>query len=79
MASIRREAEQPAPLPFPWWRFAAGIAASGGMAAATSVLLSQSAMLAAPVPAAIPAILYALAMLLIGLGVAAMPRVLSQL
>ena len=41
--------KQPAPLRFPWWRFAAGIAASGGMAVGATVLLLQSDVLSAPV------------------------------
>ena len=39
---VRREADQPAPLRFPWWRFAAGVAASGGMAVGGAVLLCSS-------------------------------------
>lgn len=78
MASVRREAEDLAPLRFPWWRFAAGVAASGGMALSATMLLAPLDTLAAPVPAAVLAILYALALLLVSLGVAAVPRVLSK-
>lgn len=78
MGSVRRQAEDLPPLRFPWWRFAAGVAASGGMAVSATLLLAQSEMLAAPAPAAIPVIVYALAMLLVSLGVAAVPHVLSK-
>ena len=78
MASVRREAEEPAPLRFPWWRFAAGVAASGGMAVGATVLLVQSDVLAAPAHPAVPAIAYAFAMLLVSLGIAAVPHVLSK-
>lgn len=78
MASVRREAMEPAPLRFPWWRFAAGIGASGGMAASGTVLLMRSDVLAGPAPAAVPATVYAFAMLLVSLGVAAVPLVLRE-
>jgi hypothetical protein len=44
MAAVRREADEPARPPFPWLRFAGGVAASLVMAATGSVLLAQSAM-----------------------------------
>ena len=78
MASVRREAEEPAPLRFPWWRFAGGIAASGGMAAGGMVLLSHTEALTVPPPDAVLAIVYAFAILLVSLGIAAVPRVLSK-
>ena len=78
MASVRREAEEPAPLRFPWWRFAAGVAASGGMAVGATVLVVQSDVLAASAHPAVTAIAYAFAMLLVSLGVAAVPHVLNK-
>lgn len=78
MASVYREAAEPAALRFPWWRFAAGIVASGGMAAGCTVLLSQSDVLTTPLPAVVPVILYAFAMLLVSLGAAAIPHILSK-
>jgi hypothetical protein len=78
MARVHRQTEEPAPLRFPWLRFTAGIAASGGMAFGGTVLLSHSDAFAASVPATVPAIAYAFAMLLVSLGVAAVPRVLSK-
>jgi hypothetical protein len=78
MLSLRREADEPAPLRFPWWRFASGIAASGGIASGATVLLLQWDVLAAPVHVGVPAIVYAFAMLLVSLGIAAVPRVLSK-
>jgi hypothetical protein len=39
MAAVRRHAAEPSPLLFPWFRFAAGLAASGAMAVAGTVLL----------------------------------------
>ena len=78
MASVRREAAGPAPLRFPWWRFAAGIGACSGVGGAATVLLLQSDVLVSPVPVAVPAIIYGLAMLLVSFGVAAVPRVLSK-
>jgi hypothetical protein len=78
MSSVRREADQPAPLRFPWWRFATGVAASGGMAIGGAVLAMNSEMLSRPAPAAVLVIVYAFAMLLVGIGVAAVPRVLIR-
>lgn len=77
MKSVRREAEEPAALRFPWGRFAAGIAASGAMAVCGTVLLLQSDILAAAAPGPVPAIVYSFAMVLVSLGVAAVPRVMS--
>ena len=78
MTRVRREAEAPAPLRFPWWRFAAGLVGSGGMAVGGAVLLSPLEVLASPPPATVLAIVYAFAMLVVSLGAAAVPRVLSK-
>src|SRR5258708_3997794 len=43
MAAVRRQAAESSPLQFPWFRFVAGLAASGAMAAAGTVLLLRSA------------------------------------
>lgn len=43
MAAVRREAATPAPIPFPWRRFVAGIAVCGALIAAGAVTLARSA------------------------------------
>ena len=42
MESVRREAARPAPIPFPWRRLLAGVAASGALIAAGGAALSGS-------------------------------------
>ncbi len=79
MASVRREPGEPAPLRFPWWRFGAGVVASGAMAAGGTALLAQSGALSAPTPDVAAAAVYAIAMLLISVGVVALPRVSGRL
>jgi hypothetical protein len=78
MASVRRETGGLAPLRFPWWRFAAGVAGAGGMALGATMLLGSPDTFTAPVPGAVLAIVYALVMLLVSLAVAAVPHVLSK-
>lgn len=51
MAAVHRAAEDEQPVPFPWLRFAVGVGASGVMAAAGTVLLTQSGISAASLPA----------------------------
>jgi len=48
------------------------------MAGGAAALLLQSDVLTAPAPVAVSAIVYAFAMLLVSLGIAAVPRVLSK-
>jgi hypothetical protein len=43
MSTARRQAAESSRLQFPWFRFVAGLAASGGMAAGGTVLLLRSA------------------------------------
>jgi hypothetical protein len=80
MDAVRREAAEPALSPFPWLRFALGIAGSGGMAATGTVVLLHSeaalAELVAPLATAAPELAYAAAALLITLGVLFVPRLL---
>ena len=79
LAAVRREGDEPPPLRFPWWRFGAGVVASGSAAVGGTVLLINSEVYAAgSLPAAVPAVIYALAMLLVSLGVAAVPHVLRE-
>ena len=78
LAAVRREADEPPPLRFPWWRFGAGVMASSSAAVGGTVLLVNSEVYAGSMPAAIPAVIYALGMLLVSLGIAAVPHVFSR-
>jgi hypothetical protein len=85
MAAIRRQASQPPPLRFPWFRFVAGLAASGVTAVAGTVLLLRStrALPAIAVPLAqlagvSPEVGYATAAVLVSLGLASLPRCLPS-
>jgi hypothetical protein len=86
MAAARSpDAEQPA-LTFPWLRFAAGVGASGLMAAAGTVLLLRSgtALTAvtaplAPLAAVAPEFGYATAAVLLSVGLACAPRLIARL
>jgi hypothetical protein len=85
MAAVRRHASEPTPLPFPWFRFVAGLAASVGMAAAGTVLLLlfTPALVAMTVPLAAlgaftPELGYATAVVLVSLGLASVPRLLFR-
>jgi hypothetical protein len=84
MAAVRRPAEPPR-LTFPWFRFVAGVAASVVMAAAGTVLLLRAGpalapMTApfAPLAATAPEFVYAMAAMLLSLGLAAVPRLLIR-
>jgi hypothetical protein len=84
MAAVRHEASTPA-LSFPWVRFGIGIGASSLMAAAATALFTGSAPSApavmdvmAPVAALAPELACAVAAVIIGIGIAAVPRVLAR-
>lgn len=83
MDAVRREAAEPPARAFPWLRFAVGVAASGGMAAAGTVVLLQSeptlSALFAPLAEAAPELAYAAAALLASLAVLFAPRLLSRI
>ena len=85
MAAVRRQAAEPSPLRFPWFRFVAGLAACGVMAAAGTVLLLQSepalTSITAPLASLVavtPELSYATGAVLVSLGVAALPRLLVR-
>ena len=82
MEAVRREAAAPASPPFPWARFGIGIAASGAMAAAGTLLLLDCqptlATAFAPLATAAPELVYAAAALLLTLGLISIPRLLSR-
>ncbi len=85
MAAIRQQASEPSYLPFPWFRFAAGLVASGGMAATGTVILSRVepvwGALAAPLAQlgrVAPELGYAAAAILVSLGLAFLPRLFSS-
>ena len=85
MAAVRRQAAEPAPVRFPWFRFVAGLAASLVTAAAGTMLLqlyapALAAMTAplAALGAVTPALGYATAAVLVSLGLATLPRLLFR-
>jgi hypothetical protein len=85
MDSVRRQAAEPPRPRFPWFRFAAGLAACIALAASGTVLLVRSepvlaAMAAplAPLAAHAPELGYAAAAVLAGLGLAWLPRWLHR-
>jgi len=85
MAAVRRRDAAPPALRFPWLRFAAGVAASGVMAAAGTVLLLRSApalaaMTAplAPLATVAPELGWAAAAAILSLGLAFAPRLLAR-
>lgn len=78
MAVVQRESDQFAPLRFPWWRFSAGVVASGAAAVGETALLLNSEVYARSLPDAVPAMVYALAMLLVSVGIAVVPHVLTR-
>jgi hypothetical protein len=86
MDVVRRSQAEPPPLQFPWLRFVAGVGASAVMAAAGTVLLLPSgpaltavAASFAPLAAVAPELGYATAAVLLGLGLASVPRLLAGL
>jgi hypothetical protein len=85
METVRREVEEPPPLPFPWARFAAGLLACTAAAAAATLLAPRfepalAAIVApmAPLLALGPELGYAALALLVGLGTARLPRLLAR-
>jgi hypothetical protein len=82
MDAVRRQAEEPPPLPFPWGRFATGLAACSVMAGAGTILLLRGETtfpaVAAPLLAVLPKLGYATAALVVSLGLGALPRLLAR-
>jgi hypothetical protein len=85
MDAVRRQAAEPPPLPFPWFRFAVGLAACGVMAGTGTVLLprfeTSFAVMAgplAPLADVGPELGYATAALLLSLGLAFLPRLIAR-
>lgn len=80
-AALQPDAAPPA-LKFPWFRFAAGVAASVAMAGAGTALLLDSGpaliRAAAPLAAVAPVVGYAALAALLSLGFAALPRLLVR-
>jgi hypothetical protein len=85
LAAARRSDAEASARGFPWLRFVAGVAASGVMALAGTVLLVQSAPALAtltaplaPLAAAAPVFGYATAAVLLSLGLASVTRLLTR-
>lgn len=82
MDGVRERAAEAHTLPFPWGRFAAGLAACGLLAASTTVLLlrveSSLAPIVAPLAAAAPELGYAALALLVSLITARLPRAFAR-
>ena len=85
MAAVRSPDAEPPALGFPWLRFAAGVAASGVMALAGTVLLLRSGPALAtvtaplvPLAAVAPEFGYATTAALLSLGLASVPRLLTR-
>jgi hypothetical protein len=85
LAAVRRPGAATPPLRFPWLRFAAGVAASGVMAVAGTVLLLRSGPALAtvtaplaPLAAAAPVFGYATAAVVLSLGLASVPWLLAR-
>jgi hypothetical protein len=82
MDAVRREAQQPASVAFPWARFVLGLAASGLMAAAATALFANFseafASALAPLATVTPEIGYAVAALVVTFVFIFLPRVLSR-
>jgi hypothetical protein len=85
MAAVRRQAAESTAVPFPWFRFLTGLSASAVMGVAGTVLL----LLYAPALTAItsplaalgaftPELSYAIAAVLVSLGLASLPRLLFR-
>jgi hypothetical protein len=82
MAELRRQQTEPPPLPFPWWRFALGVAAVLVMAAAGA---SWWARVAVTLPEALetvgglaPELGYAALAVAGSLALACLPRVFAR-
>jgi len=81
MAAVRREAAEPAPLPFPWPRFMVGLAACVVMAAAAATVLLRIDVLLPDVVTAFagawPTLGYAALALIGSLALTRLPRVFT--
>ena len=82
MDAVRERAAQPPPLPFPWGRFAAGLAACALLAASGTILLlrAQAGLeaLAAPLAGVAPELGYAALALLTSAVTASLPRAIAR-
>ena len=85
LAAVRRPDAEPPALRFPWLRFAVGVAASGVMALAGTVLLLRSGPALAtvtaplaPLATAAPEFGYATTAVLLSLVLASVPRLLAR-
>lgn len=78
MAAVRREAAETPRLPFPWVRFGIGVTACSLMGAAGTVLLGDVSDAIVPATAIAPELSLAVAAVVAGLGLAAIPRVLFR-
>ena len=85
MEAVRRQAAEPARIPFPWRRFGVGLVACVTLAAAGAALLAQAepfllAMAAAlaPLAAAGPALGYAAIALVVSMALARLPSAFSR-
>ena len=85
MNSARRQASEPPPPRFPWVRIAMGLTGCVGIAASGTVLtvsfepaLAAMAAPLAPLASLAPEFCYVMAAVLVGLGVASLPRLLAR-
>jgi hypothetical protein len=85
MDAVRRQAAEPPPIPFPWARFALGLAACVALAAAGADLLARAepvlsavAATLAPLTTAGPELAYSAIAVIGSLALARLPRVLSR-
>jgi hypothetical protein len=89
MAAVRRQADEPPPIPFPWIRFAVGLVACVALGAAGARLLERiepapfpalSALSAslAPLASALPIFGWAAAAVVLTIAVSRLPRLLTR-
>jgi hypothetical protein len=85
MDAVRRQAAEPPPIPFPWARFALGLAACVALAATGAVLLvrAEPVLLAvaatfSPLTTAGPELVYAAIAVIGSLALARLPRAFSR-
>ncbi|MFI5183949.1 MAG: hypothetical protein ACHQNV_06105 [Vicinamibacteria bacterium] len=80
MHRVRERAAEPAPVAFPWGRFAVGLFACGVAAAAGSLLVQRNATtlldMTTPLTGAAPELAWAAFSLLFGLAATRLPRLL---
>jgi hypothetical protein len=85
MGAVRGEAVERPSIPFPWWRFALGVAACVALAGGGSLWLAQAgpvlraaAARFAPLAPAGPALGYAALAVILSLVLSRLPRILSR-